>query len=179
MDVSKIKPLRGWVFLEAATEPEKRSGLYVPIQAHERYPQIGWVISTGQGSALREGQLAVIPNEGTASGYTYWQTFYIEFYELPGERTNFDLEIEPVVREAVEKYRATGEDVWLKMKTIDGDGLQCLTSDVASYGIEDMSQAGTKLSYVPAVLMHFYQDGLERVYYFVRETEILCTIESW
>jgi co-chaperonin GroES (HSP10) len=178
----KIKPLKGWLLLEAAHEPEKKSGLYIPLEAQERYPQIAWVRAAGYGSSFEPNQLVVLPNEGfgvNEGSYTYWQVCYmILFDEGKSTKIQCDIEVWPIVREAVEGYRRKGENSWIRVKTVDGETLAFTPDEVLDYGVEEVNHPGYKIDYVPVQMIWLWEDGLRKLFYFIRESGALLVLEN-
>ena len=177
IDIKKIRPLSEWVFLEADTEEITPSGLIVP--STDRYPTTGTVVAVGRKvSDIVPGDYVVVPDEGTYQGHVYWQVCYITFKDHP-EKVYCDFEVEVVLREFVEKYRAnpSTEDRTIVVKTHDGDEVSFLCSDVKDYGLEEINSPDWKLEYVPTVHVRLWHDGKERLFYFVRVEEILLIVK--
>lgn len=177
MHVSQIRPLRGWVLVEALEPEETQGGLAVPPEAQSRYPEVGKVIATGRvDEDIQPGDLCIIPNEGSMQGRTYWQACFILLRDNDGSELKVlaSLEVEPVVRETVERWRAapTSPDLRIVVETLDADKVIFNCSDVLDYGLEDLSEPGYRLEYIPA--FHIILESREkfRLHYLLNQKEI-------
>jgi hypothetical protein len=170
--------LSTWVLLEAIEEETSAGGIIIPIEARERFPQLGFVIGVGTKCVERiyPGAFAIIPNEGTEIGNSFYPTCVLDLKDWPTRET-FDAETWPIFREGIESYRRSGNDKKFSGKTLEGDVLHFLASDVLDYGIEDLTNKGLKLDHVPGVRFFIEKDGFSRLFYFIREDEILATLE--
>lgn len=180
MDLDRIKPLRGWVFLEAIFEERNQGGIILPVAAEERYPQSAWVRATGAGSELLPGDLAVIPSEGHVQDSTYWPSTYLVLFDS-GRETKINCAVETFdqIRETVEGDRRSGEIHWLTLKTLDSETLRFTSDEVLDYGIEDLSHPGFRLDYTPTQMLWFWEGGIERLFYFTKEANIALVIQEW
>lgn len=174
---SLFRPLSGWVILEPAYDPEHTDvGLYVPLDARQRYPQIGWCIaSRAEKEDISEGDLCIINVESSDVAHTYNRAFAIHLKDWGTELC--DPEVEPAVREAVESYRAnpSTDDKRIRLETLRGEHLAFLCSDVLSYEWTDQSSPAFRLLYPLNVRMWWDENG--KMFYFVHEDNIMGVIE--
>jgi hypothetical protein len=180
MNIEKLRPLGDWVLLEAAIESVTESGLIIPIAALARFPVLAEVIRTGTRCTgpINEGDFALIEDEGFDTGTNYTKYCSLNLKDWP-HREFCDMEFFDQIRETVEKHRAnpSTENYQLHVNTVDGTWVSFLASDVLEYQIEDVSEPGTKVEYVQAIRFFTRKDGLEKLFYLVREPMILATVE--
>lgn len=180
MDFSRIKkPLRGKVVLEAIEESEEDSLIITPIEYRERYPQVGKVRLVGEGSTLPLGVFAVLPNEGDTFDGPFWTVAFVLLSERGEDlKLLFSAEVFDIVRETVEADRRSGTPRWITLKTIDGETIRFTSDEVLTYGLEDLSEPGVRLDYLPVSMLRAWEDGIEKLFYILSEDQILFTFEE-
>lgn len=172
--VPSLRPLKGHVILEPAYDPEETdAGLYVPLDAQQRYPQVGYCIATASGQ-IEEGDYCLINVESSDVARTYEKVFALHLKDWGTELC--DPEVEPAVVEAVERYRAnpSTEDNRIRLETLKGEHLAFLCSDVLSYEWTSSDSGGFGLLYPLNVRMWWAPDG--SLYYIVHEDHIIGVI---
>lgn len=183
MDFSKILyPLRGKVVLEALEEPESISGIIIPLDFRERYPQIARVRLVGKGSSLNPGAIVVLPNEGADvafGSYFYFKVAFAILHDSGAEtKIQCDEEVWPILREAVEEDRRSGNRRLIRVKTLDGETIGFTSDEVLDYGLEDFSHPGYKLDYIPVHMFWAFEGSMKKLFYITEESQILLTIEE-
>lgn len=173
--LSLLHPLAGHVILEPAYDPEEtEGGIAVPLDAQQRYPQIGWAIASAA-EDIRVGDLCLINVESSDVAHTYSRVFALHLKDWGTELC--EPSVEPAVRDAVESYRRNPStaDNRIRLETLKGEHLAFLCSDVLSYEWTDQSQPGFGLLYPLNVRMWHTPEG--KLYYFVHEKYVLGIIE--
>lgn len=145
--MKKLKPVSGHVLVEPIRAD---GGLYTP---EARFPTSGIVYSTepGDKGGYREGDFVVFEEHGITQPNLLQDTFFIRVRDEAGDHIiRADLDIEPVIRDVVEKSQRRGDDRWITVRDIDREGepVKFLASEVIDYGIGSYSESGYRLDYV-------------------------------
>lgn len=173
----KIRPLGDKVFVETFQYERTSSGLFLPLEYQNKYPDSGTVIACGpKCTEVKPGDIVRLLDEGCDIEKTYWQVcmLVLKDWEEPVEYC--DVEAWAPIREAVESYRSspTGKDYQIAIKTINGYDLHFLASDVLDYAVTEIDNPHLRLNYVNAAILHLGT----KMYYFVSERLILFTEKS-
>lgn len=180
---TRIDPLHDLVLIEANAQETMIGSLYVPIEAIETYPTSGWIYAIGPDAVenLRIGDFVLVEEEGLALSHTYYDVFEILLRHDNGELESIwaEIEVEPVVREQVTKYRRGGEDTFLK--TIDkknGGSIGFNCSNVMSWQFGEIANPSYNLTYLPTVMfIALNEDEIPALFYLLSERKILTTVE--
>lgn len=174
--LSLLRPLKGHVILEPAYDPEETdAGLYVPLDAQQRYPQVGECIASAS-SQIEVGDFCLINVESSDVARTYNKVFALHLKDWGTELC--DPEVEPAVVEAVERYRSnpTTEDNRIRLETLKGEHLAFLCSDVLSYEWATKDSPAWDMLYPLNVKMWRAPDG--SLIYFVHEDNIIGVLNA-
>lgn len=178
--LAAFTPLAGKVIAEPMFDPPQARGFWTNYRV--QYPQAAWVVAKGEG--LREniqlGDLILIEVESVDVAASYPLALEITFDD--GHKALFDVEIEPIVREAVERYRANpsaNKGLRLTMAALNGEGYRALASDVVDYQIGKYSTPEFGLLHPLRVKMFGLWEGIQPVlFYEVHEDHILGVIRD-
>lgn len=172
--VDSLRPISGHVVLEPAYDPDETpGGIVVPLDARQRYPQIGWCIATAS-NAIKLGDLCLINVESSDIARLYRKVLALHLLEWGTEL--FEPDVEPAIREAVDAYRAnpSTHNNRIRAETLKGEHLAFLCSDVLSLEWTETDQPGFSLLYPLFIRMATVAGQL---YYFVHEDHIMGVIE--
>lgn len=173
--LSLLRPLDRHVILEPAYDPETtESGIQVPLDSRQRYPQIGYCIASAS-PHIQVNDLCLINVESSDVARTYQRVLAIHL-EAWGTEI-FEPDVEPAIREAYEIYRRnpSTDDKRIRVVNLRGEHLQFLASDILAMEWSTTDSAGFNLLYPMNVRIWDAPDG--KMYYFVHEDNIMGVLE--
>lgn len=171
------------VLVEANTEPGMIGEIHMPTTHVEVYPTSGWVYSIGLRVTedVKRGDFILIDEEGVDIGRSYYDIFEIIISEDGTPvRVWAEIEVEPVLSEQVNAFRAGGLDSALTVKdqNAGGSSVRFNCSDVLSWQFADMANPCYNLSYLHTVMMYLInEEGNPTLFYLISQEKILATIE--
>ena len=174
--MTKIKPLRNYVLVKPV--PYSPSELAV---ATPRKPVSGHIYSIGPGCKedLREGDFVAWEEHGLDQPNSLQDTFFIKLKDGDGYHTiRADADIEPVLRETVQRFEKRGDDRWITCYDLsrDREPIKFLSSDVVDYGFATYTESGYILDYINVAELDPLDTGLDFTLYLVPLSEILFTV---
>lgn len=179
--VARLRPLRYQVVLEPAWPSVRRqSGLW-RVPTYVQYPQAGWVRAKGETrESISIGDLALIEVESTDVARLYHQVFEVMFTGDQGSAF-FDPDLEPIIREAVERFRAnpTTDDRTIVTVELNGQGIRFDASDVLTYQWATTSSDPFTLLYpVKVRMVGIWLNSEAHLLYIIDEKDILGIIHD-
>lgn len=170
------------VLVETNQNDTMVGSLWVPLQAISHYPTSGWIIALGPKVTedLKVGDFVVIEEEGADVGQSYYDVFEILLKMPDGsiESIYTDIEVEPVLREQVGRYRrGAGPDSQLTAqdRKVDG-GIRFNCSDVVSWQMGEIANPSYDLTYVHTHMFNLLdEDDKPVLHYIMGEGNILLT----
>lgn len=180
--VARLRPLRHHVILEPAWPSlRRRSGIW-RVPPFTQYPQAGWIVARGKTDEkeLQLGALVILSIESTDVARLYYRVFEVMFTGDQGSAF-FDPDLEPVIREAVERWRAnpTTDNATIATVELNGGGIRFDASDVLTYQWAETSSGPFGLLYPISVRMFGAWFGSEAyLFYVVHEKDILGVIHA-
>ena len=160
MKPSDVNPTGHLVFCEAIREELTPSGLHIPFEAQERYPNIGEVISIGPkcNEDLRPGDIAVFNTEMFDAPNTEMDCFQVVLRDGDEDlRILVDYDVEPIFKEQYEEYKASpsSADRWIQLMNLEDDlAYKFLASDVLDWGPANLQASSfQKLRYVETAVV--------------------------
>lgn len=173
----------GTYVLVEANEAEARIGsIYLPLAYREFYPTSGWVYSVGPevNEDVKPGDFVVIEEEGTAIDHTYYDVFEVTLRHEDETIENIfvPIEVEPILREQVERFRAGGEDRAITTHDKLNDGsIRFDCHNVVSWQFGQVANPQYNLSYVPTYMVEMpNEDDQVALFYFVDIRKILAVV---
>lgn len=148
-----FRPRRGFVF---TTIPRPASNLYTP---EARFPTSGFVYAKSPHSRdpYKVGDFIVWDEHGVTQPNQLQDTFFVRLKDSNGIHiVRADKDVEPVLKETVERQRARGDDRWITIHDIDRENepIRFLASDVVDFGIGSYTESGYRLDYVNHTELH-------------------------
>ena len=183
---SRLKPCGRSVLSEALFEEFTEGGLYIPIEAQERYPFIGRVVNIGPKvrEDIKPDDLAIFSTEMFDAPNTYIDHFFVLLKDIEEDvRILVTLEVEPYFKEQMDIYKASpvGEDRWIQLQDIQTDvAFKFLASDVKDFGPASVRVSETqKLRYIDTMMFPLLNDeGRAILFYLTDEREIQGVIRN-
>jgi hypothetical protein len=171
-----IRPKRNYVLVQ----PALGSGLlYTP---ETRYPISGFIYAThpADRNGYSIGDFVVFEEHGITQPNLLQDTFFIRVRDEAGLHIiRADIDVEPVLKETVEKAQRRGDDRWITVHDIDREHepVRFLASEVVDFGIGSYTESGYRLDYVHHTELSPYDTGLNHPHLIsVPENEILFFI---
>lgn len=157
--------------------------LYLPETVLDRYPTSGWVWAIGPdvNEDLKVGDYVLIEEEGLSLGHSYYDVFEVTLRHDDGfmESIFVEIEVEPVIREFMERYRRFGEDSFIKTadkKNGGSIGFHC--HNVVSWQMGEIANPSYNLTYVPVHMYYLLNEDDElALFYLTSVRRILATVE--
>jgi hypothetical protein len=172
-----------YVLIECNANDSMIGNLHVPLEAAEVYPTSGWIV--GFGPKVKErisvGDFVLIEEEGIVLPTSYYDVFEI-ILRLPDESLEgiwVEVEVEPVVKEEVSKFRRGGPDSMMAVKdTKTNESVSFNCSDVVDWQIGDMANPSYDLTYVPVHMYIFLnEDDEPALFYITQPRKIISKVE--
>lgn len=180
LKAERLRPLGKLVLAKAIEQERTEGGLWIPLEARERYPNIGRVKSVGARCMedIRWGDIAIFSTEMFDASYTNLDCFQVILRDKDEDvRILVDIDVEPIFKEQMELFKAnpSTEDRWFTLKNMEDDlGYKFLASDVLDFGPAQLQASSIqKLRYVEARMFNFLdEEGENHLYYLVDERYI-------
>lgn len=180
LKVEQLRPPGKLVLAKAIEDERTPGGLWIPLEARERYPNIGRVESVGPRCTedIRRGDIAIFSTEMFDAQITYLDCFQVILRDKEEDvRILVDIDVEPIFKEQMELFKAnpSTEDRWFSLKNIEDDvGYKFLASDVLDWGPAQLQASSfQKLRYVETRMLGLLdEEGEVHLYYLVDERYI-------
>lgn len=145
-----LYPVRNHVLVRPVEQSRTSGRLYTP---ETRFPTSGFVYSKNRRNTecYKRGDFVVFEEHGITQPNLLQDTFIIRVRDSQGLHIiRADTDIEPVIRDVVEKAQRRGDDRWITIRDIDRERepVKFLASEVVDYGIGSYSESGYRLDYV-------------------------------
>jgi hypothetical protein len=178
IDIRKLRPLKGHHLIRPE-EARSKGGIVLPPSMQSRYPPVGEIVVVGPTAEdIRPGDYAILDMEGVSEGRTYYAALLLILKDH--EDLLVPLEVEPVIRETMETYRANPatEDRTIVVETLEKGQYSMLASDILDFSIVDLSNAMVELQYLEVRILLADGEHGPRQYYLTPEDSILFIYRS-
>ena len=181
LTVESVHPTGHLVLARALFQDQTESGLWIPPEAQDRYPNIAEVTVIGPDchEDIRPEDIIILSTEMYDVENTYLDCFQVVLRDGDEDlRILVDFEVEPLFKEQFEKYEASpgSEDRWIQLMNLEDDlAYRFLASDVLEWGPADLQASSfQKLRYVETRMFPIGDD----VYYLTHEAYIEGVIRA-
>lgn len=171
-----MRPLNSYVLIR----PIKPDPFSLEGYASPR-PISGFVFAVGSRvrEAVEVGDFVVWEDTTLTQPDLLQDTFFIRLRDSQGLHiVRADADIEPVIREAVQRYEKRGENQRITCHDLDREGepVRFHASEILDYGIGSYTETGYNLSYANISELDSVDTGLSHDLYLVPESELLFRI---
>lgn len=180
LESERLTPLSKLVLAKAIEQERTPGGLWIPLEARERYPNIGRVKSVGARCMedIRRGDIAIFSTEMFDAQNTFLDCFQVILRDKDEDvRILVDIDVEPIFKEQMGLFKAnpSSEERWITLKNMEDDlGYKFLASDVLDWGPAQLQASSfQKLRYVETRMFDLIdKEGEVHLYYLVDERYI-------
>ena len=165
MKLEDIQPTGKLVLCEALWQDQTPSGLWIPYEAQDKYPNIGEILAIGPGcnEDIQPEDIAIFSTEMFDAPNTEMDCFQVVLRDGEEDvRILVDMDVETHFKEQMDSFSAnpSTEDRWIQLMNLEDElAYKFLASDVLEWGPANLQASSfQKLRYVETRM--FDLDGL-------------------